>query len=89
MKKLFTSLGLLLLSVLLAFPVGAAWWGLWMNRGYIGAPGILPKLQGASGESYYDAMQDEMTLIAWLVICACLFVTRFLLMRRRRAATPT
>jgi hypothetical protein len=69
MKRLMTFLGcvgIVVINLILSIALGAFWFGLWMNRGWPGATGLLAKMLHADGEHSYDAMQLEMT--AWCFI---------------------
>jgi hypothetical protein len=58
-----------------SFPItllGAFWFGLWMNKGWPGATGLLARLLHADGEYAYDAMQYEMTIWCLLFVAAML-----------------
>jgi hypothetical protein len=67
----------------LSAALGAFWFGLWMDKGWSGATGLLGRLLHADGEYAYDAMQLEMTLWCFLLVTA-LFT--FGLWARRRSS---
>jgi hypothetical protein len=86
MKKLASAISLVLIALLLvgtsAF-LGAAWFGLWMDKGWPGATGILVKLLNADGEYAYDAMQLEMTLWCLVIMtCILIFISRWRKIRK-------
>jgi hypothetical protein len=75
MKRLINFLGwtgISLIVLVLSVALGAFWFGLWMNKGWPGATGLLARLLHADGEYAYDAMQYEMTIWCLLFVAAML-----------------
>ena len=74
-------LGQLALLLLASFLFGSIWWGLWMNDGWSGGPGLLARWIGAQGEGAYDAMENEMSIICFVYLLAAWILTRIVLPR--------
>jgi hypothetical protein len=88
MKRLLDLLGwagILLIVAVLSAALGEFWFGLWMDKGWPGATGLLGKFLHADGEHAYDAMQYEMTIWCLFVVTALFaFGLRLRQTRRKR-----
>lgn len=85
MKRSVVWIAMALIAIVLGYVASATWWGLWMDQGWPGPPGILVAITHAGGEAHYDAVQYEMWFLCALLIFVVLVAIKAWLKRREKA----